>query len=144
MNIYFILYIVIIDKQNRYSNFFYFNQKYEEQELLRLIYYGGIQHDIRKEVWPFLLGHYQFGMTNAERREVLLRGKLQFQLTIAMIILFTFFQNMAQYSFYFTLLFYFLIIDKFCLTRSFSRHLIMQFLLYFSPYGAICCYDTQT
>ncbi|KAG9487037.1 hypothetical protein GDO78_007098 [Eleutherodactylus coqui] len=44
--------------------------RYEEQELLRLIYYGGIQHEIRKEVWPFLLGHYQFGMTDAERREV--------------------------------------------------------------------------
>ncbi|XP_050570253.1 small G protein signaling modulator 1 [Cygnus atratus] len=40
---------------------------YEDQELLRLIYYGGIQHEIRKAVWPFLLGHYQFGMTEAER-----------------------------------------------------------------------------
>ncbi|XP_073438750.1 small G protein signaling modulator 1 isoform X1 [Dendrobates tinctorius] len=44
--------------------------RYEEQELLRLIYNGGIPHEIRKEVWPFLLGHYKFGMTNAERREV--------------------------------------------------------------------------
>ncbi|XP_073168715.1 small G protein signaling modulator 1 isoform X2 [Lepidochelys kempii] len=43
---------------------------YEEQELLRLIYYGGIQPEIRKAVWPFLLGHYHFGMTEAERREV--------------------------------------------------------------------------
>nr|XP_023502718.1 small G protein signaling modulator 1 isoform X1 [Equus caballus] len=43
---------------------------YEEQELLRLIYYGGIQPDIRKAVWPFLLGHYQFGMTETERKEV--------------------------------------------------------------------------
>ncbi|XP_044540545.1 small G protein signaling modulator 1-like, partial [Gracilinanus agilis] len=43
---------------------------YEEQELLRLIYFGGIQHEIRKDVWPFLLGHYQFGMTEAERKEV--------------------------------------------------------------------------
>ncbi|XP_074743221.1 small G protein signaling modulator 1 isoform X3 [Strix uralensis] len=42
---------------------------YEDQELLRLIYYGGIQHEIRKAVWPFLLGHYQFGMTEAERKE---------------------------------------------------------------------------
>ncbi|XP_032165896.1 small G protein signaling modulator 1 isoform X5 [Mustela erminea] len=42
---------------------------YEEQELLRLIYYGGIQPEIRKAVWPFLLGHYQFGMTEAERKE---------------------------------------------------------------------------
>ncbi|XP_051691444.2 small G protein signaling modulator 1 isoform X3 [Oryctolagus cuniculus] len=43
---------------------------YEEQELLRLIYYGGIQPAIRKAVWPFLLGHYQFGMTETERKEV--------------------------------------------------------------------------
>ncbi|KAM5200103.1 small G protein signaling modulator 1 isoform 2-T4 [Hipposideros larvatus] len=43
---------------------------YEKQELLRLIYYGGIQPEIRKAVWPFLLGHYQFGMTEAERKEV--------------------------------------------------------------------------
>ncbi|CAM5162405.1 unnamed protein product [Eretmochelys imbricata] len=43
---------------------------YEEQELLRLIYYGGIQPEIRKAVWPFLLGHYHFGMTEAERTEV--------------------------------------------------------------------------
>ncbi|XP_021562674.1 small G protein signaling modulator 1 isoform X4 [Carlito syrichta] len=42
---------------------------YEEQELLRLIYYGGIQSEIRKAVWPFLLGHYQFGMTETERKE---------------------------------------------------------------------------
>uniref|UniRef100_A0A2K5QZV4 Small G protein signaling modulator 1 n=1 Tax=Cebus imitator TaxID=2715852 RepID=A0A2K5QZV4_CEBIM len=42
---------------------------YEEQELLRLIYYGGIQPEIRKAVWPFLLGHYQFGMTETERKE---------------------------------------------------------------------------
>ncbi|XP_071618907.1 small G protein signaling modulator 1 isoform X2 [Heliangelus exortis] len=42
---------------------------YEDQELLRLIYYGGIQHELRKAVWPFLLGHYQFGMTEAERKE---------------------------------------------------------------------------
>ncbi|XP_069850741.1 small G protein signaling modulator 1 isoform X3 [Dipodomys merriami] len=43
---------------------------YEEQELLRLVYYGGVQHEIRKAVWPFLLGHYHFGMTEAERKEV--------------------------------------------------------------------------
>uniref|UniRef100_A0A8C5INP8 Small G protein signaling modulator 1 n=1 Tax=Junco hyemalis TaxID=40217 RepID=A0A8C5INP8_JUNHY len=46
------------------------SSSYEDQELLRLIYYGGIQHEIRKAVWPFLLGHYQFGMTEAERKEV--------------------------------------------------------------------------
>ncbi|KAL4646661.1 small G protein signaling modulator 1 isoform X2, partial [Arapaima gigas] len=43
---------------------------YEEQELLRLVYFGGVDPSLRKEVWPFLLGHYQFGMTEAERKEV--------------------------------------------------------------------------
>uniref|UniRef100_A0A2K5KJ49 Small G protein signaling modulator 1 n=1 Tax=Cercocebus atys TaxID=9531 RepID=A0A2K5KJ49_CERAT len=47
-----------------------FRTSYEERELLRLIYYGGIQPEIRKAVWPFLLGHYQFGMTETERKEV--------------------------------------------------------------------------
>ncbi|XP_054901291.1 small G protein signaling modulator 2 isoform X4 [Poeciliopsis prolifica] len=38
-------------------------KNYKELELLRLVYYGGVQHEIRKEVWPFLLGHYKFGMS---------------------------------------------------------------------------------
>ncbi|XP_019908342.3 small G protein signaling modulator 1 isoform X3 [Esox lucius] len=43
---------------------------YKEQELLRLVYYGGVDPSLRKEVWPFLLGHYQFGMSEADRKEV--------------------------------------------------------------------------
>ncbi|XP_042344451.1 small G protein signaling modulator 1 isoform X2 [Plectropomus leopardus] len=43
---------------------------YEEKELLRLVYFGGVDASLRKEVWPFLLGHYQFGMSKAERKEV--------------------------------------------------------------------------
>uniref|UniRef100_A0A3Q3CL85 Small G protein signaling modulator 1a n=1 Tax=Haplochromis burtoni TaxID=8153 RepID=A0A3Q3CL85_HAPBU len=43
---------------------------YKEQELLRLVYFGGVDPSLRKEVWPFLLGHYQFGMSEAERKEV--------------------------------------------------------------------------
>uniref|UniRef100_A0A8C2F7M8 Small G protein signaling modulator 1a n=1 Tax=Cyprinus carpio TaxID=7962 RepID=A0A8C2F7M8_CYPCA len=42
---------------------------YEEKELLRLVYFGGVDPSLRKEVWPFLLGHYQFGMSEAERKE---------------------------------------------------------------------------
>uniref|UniRef100_A0A3B4C1E4 Small G protein signaling modulator 2 n=1 Tax=Pygocentrus nattereri TaxID=42514 RepID=A0A3B4C1E4_PYGNA len=38
-------------------------KNYKELELLRLVYYGGVEHEIRKEVWPFLLGHYKFGLT---------------------------------------------------------------------------------
>ncbi|XP_042685991.1 small G protein signaling modulator 2 isoform X3 [Centrocercus urophasianus] len=41
-------------------------KNYKELELLRKVYYGGVQHEIRKEVWPFLLGHYKFGMAKKE------------------------------------------------------------------------------
>ncbi|XP_073770421.1 small G protein signaling modulator 1 isoform X1 [Danio rerio] len=43
---------------------------YEEEELLRLVYYGGVEPSLRKEVWPFLLGHYHFTMSPEERKEV--------------------------------------------------------------------------
>ncbi|KAK3084137.1 hypothetical protein FSP39_008789 [Pinctada imbricata] len=39
-------------------------------EIYRLVYYGGIQHDIRKEVWPYLLGHYRFGSTPDQRKKI--------------------------------------------------------------------------
>ncbi|EDV95145.1 small G protein signaling modulator 2 [Drosophila grimshawi] len=38
-----------------------------ELELYRLVYFGGVEHELRKEVWPYLLGHYAFGSTPAER-----------------------------------------------------------------------------
>lgn len=37
------------------------------EEVYRLIYFGGVATEIRKEVWPFLLGHYSFGSTTEER-----------------------------------------------------------------------------
>lgn len=30
-----------------------------ETEFFRLVYFGGVHKDLRKEVWPFLLGHYR-------------------------------------------------------------------------------------
>uniref|UniRef100_A0A3Q0RXB1 Small G protein signaling modulator 2 n=1 Tax=Amphilophus citrinellus TaxID=61819 RepID=A0A3Q0RXB1_AMPCI len=45
-------------------------KNYKELELLRLVYYGGVQHDIRKEVWPFLLGHYKFGMSKKDMSKI--------------------------------------------------------------------------
>lgn len=41
-----------------------------ESEVHRLVYFGGVAHDIRKEVWPYLLGHYSFGQTPEERAEL--------------------------------------------------------------------------
>lgn len=46
-------------------------QNYKELELLRLVYYGGVEHEIRKEVWPFLLGHYKFGMGKKDMAQVI-------------------------------------------------------------------------
>ena len=45
-------------------------QNYKELELLRQVYYGGVEHEIRKDVWPFLLGHYKFGMSKKEVEQV--------------------------------------------------------------------------
>ncbi|ALC48612.1 CG32506 [Drosophila busckii] len=36
-------------------------------EFYRLVYFGGVQPELRKEVWPYLLGHYAFGSTKEER-----------------------------------------------------------------------------
>ncbi|XP_065201314.1 small G protein signaling modulator 2-like isoform X2 [Planococcus citri] len=41
-----------------------------EEEIYRRTYYGSIEHEIRKEVWPFLLGHYKFNSTSEEREEL--------------------------------------------------------------------------
>lgn len=30
-----------------------------KDEVYRLVYYGGVQHEIRREVWPYLLGYYE-------------------------------------------------------------------------------------
>lgn len=43
---------------------------YEEKEIHRLVYYGGVTPSLRKEVWPFLLGHYHFTMTETNRIEI--------------------------------------------------------------------------
>ncbi|XP_030563112.1 small G protein signaling modulator 1 [Drosophila novamexicana] len=40
-----------------------------ELELYRLVYFGGVEHDLRKEVWPYLLGHYAFGSTPEQRQK---------------------------------------------------------------------------
>lgn len=34
------------------------------------MYFGGVAASLRKEVWPFLLGHYQFNMNEKCRLEV--------------------------------------------------------------------------
>ncbi|EDV30054.2 uncharacterized protein Dana_GF15962 [Drosophila ananassae] len=38
-------------------------------EFYRLVYFGGVQPEMRQEVWPYLLGHYAFGSTPEERKK---------------------------------------------------------------------------
>ncbi|XP_075324119.1 small G protein signaling modulator 1 isoform X1 [Odontesthes bonariensis] len=56
---------------------------YKEQELLRLVYFGGVEPSLRKEVWPFLLGHYTFGMAETERKEVDKQIRVCYQQTMS-------------------------------------------------------------
>lgn len=36
-------------------------------EVYRRVYYGGVCHELRAQVWPYLLGHFKFGSTREER-----------------------------------------------------------------------------
>ncbi|XP_075156542.1 trabuco [Haematobia irritans] len=38
-------------------------------EVFRLVYFGGVAPELRKSVWPYLLGHYVFGSTEEERQK---------------------------------------------------------------------------
>ncbi|KAM6975110.1 small G protein signaling modulator 1 isoform 2-T2 [Tautogolabrus adspersus] len=53
-----------------WSRFLKDTSAYEEKEIHRLVYFGGVAPSLRKEVWPFLLGHYQFTMTEKCRLEI--------------------------------------------------------------------------
>ncbi|CAH1801547.1 unnamed protein product [Owenia fusiformis] len=39
----------------------------DADEIYRLVYHGGCSHGIRSQVWPYLLGHYEFGSTQEAR-----------------------------------------------------------------------------
>lgn len=40
----------------------------DPDEVRRLIYYGGCDHEIRRTVWLYLLGHHDFAFTEEERK----------------------------------------------------------------------------
>ncbi|KAL8152568.1 hypothetical protein V2J09_010328 [Rumex salicifolius] len=49
------------------------------KELKKRIFYGGVSHELRKEVWPFLLGYYEYDSTIAEREYLRLMKKQEFE-----------------------------------------------------------------
>ncbi|XP_054612431.1 small G protein signaling modulator 1 isoform X1 [Dunckerocampus dactyliophorus] len=53
-----------------WAEFLQDSSAYEEHEIHRLVYFGGVAPSLRKEVWPFLLGHYQFTMSEKCRMEI--------------------------------------------------------------------------
>ncbi|XP_063896565.1 small G protein signaling modulator 2 isoform X2 [Helicoverpa armigera] len=56
---------------------------HDKDEVYRLVYYGGVQHDIRRHVWPYLLGYYEFGSTAAERLEQDAACRRQYETTMS-------------------------------------------------------------
>ncbi|XP_040013940.1 small G protein signaling modulator 1 isoform X2 [Xiphias gladius] len=55
---------------------------YEEKEIHRLVYFGGVAPSLRKEVWPFLLGHYHFTMTEKSRLEIDEQMRIMYEQTM--------------------------------------------------------------
>ncbi|XP_017266170.1 small G protein signaling modulator 1 isoform X2 [Kryptolebias marmoratus] len=53
-----------------WTSFLKDSSAYEEKEIHRLVYFGGVAPSLRKYVWPFLLGHYQFDMSEKCRLEI--------------------------------------------------------------------------
>ncbi|XP_071443132.1 small G protein signaling modulator 2-like isoform X2 [Hetaerina americana] len=52
-------------------------------EVFRLTYYGGVSHELRKEVWPYLLGHYAFGSAPVDRETVDVATRRAFETTMS-------------------------------------------------------------
>ncbi|XP_069683342.1 small G protein signaling modulator 2-like isoform X2 [Periplaneta americana] len=55
----------------------------DQQEVFRLTYYGGVCHEIRKEMWPYLLGHYHFGSSPQDRQELDMATRQSYETTMS-------------------------------------------------------------
>ncbi|XP_062027483.1 uncharacterized protein LOC133743526 [Rosa rugosa] len=51
----------------------------DSEALRKRVFYGGVEHKLRKEVWPFLLGHYAYDSTYTEREYVKAMKKAEFE-----------------------------------------------------------------
>lgn len=55
----------------------------DPQELHRLVYFSGIEHAVRPQVWPYLLGHYPLSSVPEERRERDASAQAQYEATLS-------------------------------------------------------------
>lgn len=55
---------------------------HHERRINLLLYFGGCEHSIRKEVWPYLLSHHSFGMTAIQRKDRDSDIKTHYEMTI--------------------------------------------------------------
>ncbi|CAL5360821.1 TBC1 domain family member 17 isoform X3 [Camellia sinensis] len=51
----------------------------DSKALRKRIFYGGVDHRLRKEVWPFLLGHHAYDSTCAEREYLVSVKKSEYE-----------------------------------------------------------------
>ncbi|CAN0901159.1 GTPase-activating protein gyp7 [Linum grandiflorum] len=51
----------------------------DSEGLKRRIFYGGIEHTIRKEVWAFLVGYHDYESTYAEREYLKMSKRMEYQ-----------------------------------------------------------------
>ncbi|ONH98392.1 hypothetical protein PRUPE_7G247700 [Prunus persica] len=51
----------------------------DSEALRKRIFYGGVEHELRKEVWPFLLGYHAYDSTEAEREYLRAVKKSEFE-----------------------------------------------------------------
>ncbi|XP_057674507.1 small G protein signaling modulator 1-like isoform X2 [Corythoichthys intestinalis] len=65
-----------------WAKFLQDSSAYEELEIHRLVYFGGVAPSLRKEIWPFLLGHYQFTMSEKCRLEIDEQMRLMYEHTM--------------------------------------------------------------
>ncbi|KAL1485413.1 hypothetical protein MTO96_010134 [Rhipicephalus appendiculatus] len=55
----------------------------DPQQLHRLVYFGGIEHQVRPLVWPYLLGHYALSSLPEERQERDASTQAQYEATLS-------------------------------------------------------------
>ncbi|XP_022108884.1 small G protein signaling modulator 1-like [Acanthaster planci] len=68
---------------HKWARFMEAGKEVNEEDVMRLVYFGGVAHEIRKEVWPYMLGHYKFGCTEDERRSVDSNTRMTYEQIVA-------------------------------------------------------------